>query len=322
MLKLWYDRSDHLESSKTEVLACLDIISSLSSTGDEVDIDFNAKVVPIIEAKETIDDATMSEELSVEQKQQLGQLLFDVIQHTVKTKTNEPVYKKPYPLPYALRNQVKIEVEKMLKSGIIESSTSPYAAPVVLVKKKDSSIRFCVYYCSLNQVTFFDPRMMPRMDEILNKVSRSRYTSKIDLTKGYWQVPLDADVRRKSAFVTSFGHFQFTVMPFGMVNAGATFVRLMQKVLCGHEDYADSFINDVGIFSDSWSFHLEHLRLVFQLLREAKLTARPSKCLFVFSELEFLGNIAGNGTIKPVQDKVSAIREFPVPTTKKKSDRS
>ena len=151
----------------------------------------------------------------------------------------------------------------MLKADIIEPSSSLYAAPVVLVKKKDSTIRFCVDYRSLNQVTIFDPRPMPRMDEILNKVSRARYVSKIDLTKGYWQVPLDRDAEEKSAFVTPFGQYQFTVMPFGMVNAGATFVRLMNKVLNGHEDYADSFIDDVGIFSDSWSFHLEHLKTVF-----------------------------------------------------------
>jgi hypothetical protein len=106
-------------------------------------------------------------------------------------------------------------------------------------------------------------------------------------------------------------------MPFGMVNAGATFVRLMNKVLKGHEDYADSYVDDVGIFSDNWLFHLEHLKLVFQELRDAKLMARPSKCSFGFSELEFLGHIAGRGVIKPVQDKFASIKDFPIPKTKK-----
>ena len=155
------------------------------------------------------------------------------------------------------------------------------------------------------------------MDEVLNKVSKARYISKMDLTKGYWQVPLDLESRQKSAFITPFGHYQFTVMPFGMINSGATFVRMMDKVLEGFDEFADSFIDDIGIFSDTWEFHVEHLRAVFQSLREAKLVAKPSKCFVGYGELEFLGHIAGSGNIKPVQDKISAIRQFPVPVTKK-----
>ncbi|CAC5374159.1 Retrovirus-related Pol polyprotein from transposon 297,Retrovirus-related Pol polyprotein from transposon 17.6 [Mytilus coruscus] len=155
------------------------------------------------------------------------------------------------------------------------------------------------------------------MDEVLNKVSRAKYISKIDLTKGYLQVPLDKDSRQKSAFITPFGHYQFTVTPFGMMNSGATFVRMMDKVLAGYEDFADSFIDDIGIFSDTWGYHIEHLRAVFDSLRRARLVAKPSNCSFGYGELEFLGHIAGSGNIKPVQDKVSAIRKFPVPATKK-----
>jgi hypothetical protein len=105
-------------------------------------------------------------------------------------------------------------------------------------------------------------------------------------------------------------------MPFGMVNAGATFVRFMKKVLKGHEEYEDSFFDDVGIFSDNWLFHLEHLKLVFQELRDVKLTARPSKCSFGFSELDFLGHIAGRGVIEPIQEQVTSIKHFPIPKTK------
>jgi phospholipid-translocating ATPase len=107
---------------------------------------------------------------------------------------------------------------------------------------------------------------MPRMDVVLHRVSNAKYVSKIDMTKGYWQVPLDKDAKRKSAFVTPFGQYQFSVMHFGMVNAGATSVRLMNEVLKGHEEYADSFFDNVGIFSDNWLFHLEHLNLFFRNL--------------------------------------------------------
>lgn len=93
---------------------------------------------------------------------------------------------------------------------------------------------------------------MPRIDDILNKISKAKFISKLDLTKGYWQVPLDDDAKRKGAFVTPFGHFSFTVMPFGMVNAPATFVRLISKVITGLEDFTEAFIDDIGIYSNTW----------------------------------------------------------------------
>lgn len=176
---------------------------------------------------------------------------------------------KPYPILYALQDKVKRELQQMMDLGIIEETDSPYSAPVVLIKKKDNSLRFCVDFRELNKITVFDPRPMPRIDAILNKISKAKFISKLDLTKGYWQVPLDDDAKRKSAFVTPFGHFSFTVMPFGMVNAPATFVRLVSKVLTGLEDFTDAFIDDIGIYSNTWEEHLEHLRTVFEVLRQA-----------------------------------------------------
>lgn len=158
---------------------------------------------------------------------------------------------------------------------------------------------------------------MPRMDDLLNEVSRAKFISKIDLTKGYWQIPLDEDAKQKSAFVTPMGHYQFTVIPFGMVNAPATFVRLMHKVRDGLHSFVQCFIDDIGIYSETWDDHLQHLRVVFQRLRDAKLSAKPSKCCFGFDQLEFLGHVVGKGIVSPKQSKVQAIQKFPVPTTKK-----
>lgn len=158
---------------------------------------------------------------------------------------------------------------------------------------------------------------MPRVDEILNKVSKAKYVSKIDLTKGYWQISLDSDAAKKSAFVTPMGQYSFTVMPFGMVNAPASFVRLMNKVLKDCKEFADSFIDDIGIYSDTWEDHLVHLSSVLLALRNANLAARPSKCSFGYRTLEFLGHLVGNGKIRPTQDKVLSIQNFKPPTTKK-----
>lgn len=332
MLKLWHERVDNDKGNTVtaDVAACLKVISGLNTDEGTDDSEMNTAITPVLRRKESVEDVNISPELTVEENKQLQELLSEyedifsdvpkvtnIIEHKVITKTDEPIYKRPYPVPYALRDKVKKEIDDMLAAGIVEPSDSPYAAPIVLVKKKDNTIRFCVDYRDLNKQTIFDPVLMPRMDEVLNKVSRARYISKLDLTKGYWQVPLDSASRQKSAFITPFGHYQFTVAPFGMMNSGATFVRMMDKVLAGYDEFADSFIDDIGIFSDTWEYHIEHLRAVFDSLRQAKLVAKPSKCLFGYGELEFLGHIAGSGKLKPVQDKVSAIRQFPAPVTKK-----
>ena len=114
----------------------------------------------------------------------------------------------------------------MLDMDIIQPSTSPWASPIVLDTKKDGSIRFCADYRALNCVADFDAYPIPRVDAILDKVSSAKYISTIDLTRGYWQIPLEEDSRRKSAFVTEFGLYEFKTMPFGLHGAPATFQRL------------------------------------------------------------------------------------------------
>ena len=325
MLKVWHERveKDKDNDVQTDIAACLNVISGLSTDEGTDDSEMNPAISPVLQRKESVDDVHISPELTSDERKQLKELMVEyddifsdvpqvtnIIEHKVVTRTEEPVYKRAYPIPYALRDKVTKEIDDMLKAGIVEPSDSPYAAPIVLIKKKDQSLRICLDFRDLNKQTIFDPVLMPRMDEVLNKVSKARHISKLDLTKEYWQVPLDLESRQKSAFIIPFGHYQFTVMPFGMINSGATFVRMMDKVLEGFDEFADSFIDDIGIFSDTWEFHVEHLRAVFQSLREAKLVAKPSKCFVGYGELEFLGHIAGSGNIKPVQDKVSAIRQF------------
>ena len=161
-----------------------------------------------------------------------------------------------------------------------------------------------------------------KTDEVLNKLGKAKFLSKIDLTKRYWQIPLSDEAKPLSAFVTPFGQYQFRVMPFGMINSEASFVRLMKRVLEGKEDFSDSFIDDIIddiiIFSDEWNNHIKHLECIPGALKQAHLTAKPSKCFFAFRHLEVLAHIVGSGEVKPTEDKISAIREIPVPTTKRK----
>lgn len=260
MLKKWYDREDKCEQDLSEEhLSLIDILGGVYESMD-YDSEFNDRASPSLELQKGAEDVIFSDTLSNTQVCELRGLLnefsdvfsdipnrTDVVQHSVKLKSDDPVHKKPYPVPYALRERMQKEIDNMTEVGIIEPSTSPYAPPVVLVRKDDSSIRFCCDYRALNSITVFDPRPMPRMDDFLNEVSRAKFISKIYLTKGYWQIPLDEDAKQKSAFVTPMGHYQFTVMPFGMVNAPATFVRLMHKVFDGLHSFVQCFIDDIGI---------------------------------------------------------------------------
>ena len=165
----------------------------------------------------------------------------------------------------------------MIDLGVIEPSSSPYASPVVIVKKKDGSNRFCCDYRKLNQVTITDAEPIPDQEENFAKLAGDKYFTKIDLSKGYWQVPLTDNAKELTAFVTSDGLFQFKTMPFGLVNAPASFSRIMRDLLRG-VDNVDNFIDDILIHTATFEEHLVTLREVFERLKTANLTARPTKC--------------------------------------------
>ena len=161
----------------------------------------------------------------------LGQT--SLVQHQIQTGTTAPIKQPPRRLPLVLREDASKAIESMQKQGIIEPSSSPWAFPVVLVRKKDGSIRYCVDYRKLNNVTKKDSYPLPRIDDMLESLADSKWFSSLDLRSGYWQVKLDPADKAKTAFSTGLGLWQFTVMPFGLCNAPATFERLMEQVLQG-----------------------------------------------------------------------------------------
>ena len=180
-------------------------------------------------------------------------------EHKIELTSDEPIRLRPYPLPYSTRQTVSEEIAKMLQADIIEKSDSPYSSPIVLVKKKDGTARFCIDFRKLNKITVFDSEPMPLPDDIFANLEGDEYFSKLDLTKGYWQIPLREEDKKKTAFSTPEGHFQFKKMPFGLVNATATFNRMMRKLL-QDIDYTDSFVDDVLGHTPTWQSHLETLR--------------------------------------------------------------
>ncbi len=212
---------------------------------------------------------------------------------------------------------VQSELEAMLEMGVIEESHSDWASPIVLVPKTDGSVRFCVDYSKVNAVSKFDAYPMPRVDELLDRLGTARFYSTLDLTKGYWQIPLSPLSKEKSAFTTPFGLHQFVTLPFGLFGAPATFQRLMDKILRPHTAYAAAYLDDIIIYSQDWQRHMVHLREVLRALRGAGLTANPKKCAIGRVEVRYLGFHLGHRQVRPQIDKTAAIAACPRPKTKK-----
>ena len=200
------------------------------------------------------DQATQIEQLLEEFSDVSGAQLgrTTVTEHTVDVGDTPPIRQHPYRVPLAMRDTVRKEIDKMLELGAIQPSSSPWASLVVLVEKKDGDVRFCVDYRKVNQVAKFDAYPMPRVEDVLEEVGPAKYISTLDLVRGYWQVPMAEDSKEKTAFTTPFGLYEFNVMPFGLHTAPATFQRLMNQVLKECQGFAQSYIDDVVVYSKSW----------------------------------------------------------------------
>ncbi|GBN10114.1 Retrovirus-related Pol polyprotein from transposon 297 [Araneus ventricosus] len=186
---------------------------------------------------------------------------------------------KPYRVPIALQDEVDRQIKELLELNLIEPSDSDWAHPVVCVAKKNGGVRLCIDFRLLNSFTIPDAYPMKIARDLLYKVGKANFISVLDLTKGYWQIPMKEEARHFTAFVTHSGHFQWKVLPFGMKNAGSTFQRSMDKALAPHREYCRSYIDDVAIYSQSWRDHLLHIDSVFRSLREAEVLrnlSRPS----------------------------------------------
>ena len=206
---------------------------------------------------------------------------------------------------------MEYEIDEMIELGVIEPSISPYSSPIVLVPKKDGSVRFCIDFHKLNKVTEFDAEPMPNMEEVINRMSGHRFYSQMDLCKGYWQLGLSKRSRPYTACETPKGLFQFKTMPFGLVNEGASFCRLIRIVLQGLRN-VDSFVDDIWIFTETWEKHLKSIKATLDRLRAAKLTAKPSKC-----KIGCLGHNIQDQTLRPKDDKIQAVKDAQRPVTKK-----
>ena len=291
-----------------------------------------AEDIPLIplQATETVDDIVLDPrcpEIHDELKQiaeEYKEILTDLPRRTklgecsIALETEEPTRAKQYPLPFAERGVVGKEVQEMLDLGVIEKSSSPFCSPILLVKKKDGKVRFCQDLRRLNKQVIFDAEPMPDVEQLFAKLGKAKYLSKIDLTKGYWQIPMKPEDKEKTAFSTPQGHFQWTVMPFGLKTAGAIFSRVMRELLQPLDlEEVENFMDDILIATATKGRHLECVRAVLSRLRDVELAAKPSKCFLGFKDIDYLGYRVGQGVIKPDEEKMEKISQAPRPTTKK-----
>ena len=204
----------------------------------------------------------------------------------------------------------------MLKRGVIEPTSSPWASPIVLVHKKDGTTRFCVDYHKLNSALVKDSYPLPCIDDSIDALSGSCWFSTLDLASGYWQVEVEERDRPKTAFTTGSGLYEFTVMPFGLCNAPAIFERLMERVLSGLPwEVCPLYLDDIIVHAKTFRAELERLRSVFARIREAGLKLSPKKCHLFKKHVVFLGPVVSEEGVSTDPEKIKAVCEWPNPTS-------
>jgi len=242
----------------------------------------------------------------------------DFAPHKIDTGDHVPTKQHPYRVPYKHREELDSIISDLLEKGTITPSSSPWASPIVLVPKKDGSIRMCVDFRKLNKVTVADAFPLPRIDETLDAFAGCKVFSTLDLAAGYWQIAMDPSDQCKTAFCTPMGLYEFTVLPMGCCNGPATFQRLMQEVL--KEEYASkqytcrAFFDDIGLGAIGISEGMMGLRNVFGRLKQFNLKLRLSKCSFLKTRTRFLGVDICEDGVHTSPNKIDAIRDWPQPT--------
>ncbi len=227
-----------------------------------------------------------------------------------------PPHKPPYRLSQPELEELKKQLDELLEKGFIRPSKSPYGAPVLFVPKKDGGWRMCIDYRQLNNITVKNRYPLPRIDDLLDQLHGAKYFSKIDLRSGYHQIRVVEEDCHKTAFKTRYGHYEYTVVPFGVSNAPATFMTLMNEI---YRPFLDKFVlvfmDDILVYSRTPEEHLQHVEKALEVLRREKLYTKESKCAFFQTEVDFLGHRITREGIKPDPKKQAAIRGWKVPTT-------
>ena len=240
----------------------------------------------------------------------------NLVQHEIDTGDAKPIRQPPRRVPLAFADEEQKVVKQMMEQGIIRKSTSPWASPIVLVKKKNGKTRCCIDYRRLNAVTRQDAFPLPRVQDCIDTVRGSVYFSTFDLTSGYHQVPVKEEDIPKTAFITKYGLYEFTTMPMGLSTACATFQRLMELVLQGlNWQTCIIYLDDIVVFGSSFQEHLQRVKDVLTKIRESGMKLKPEKCNLFQTSVTFLGHVVSAEGVLPNPDNIAKILQWPRPST-------
>ena len=239
----------------------------------------------------------------------------DYAYHYIYTEDDKPVSFRPRRIPLGMKETVETEIDAMLKTGIIKESDSPWASPIVLVRKKDGTIRFCVDYRGLNEITRKDAYPLPRIEDYLDSFDGADTFCTLDLASGYWQVKMAEADKCKTAFTSHRGLFEFNVMPFGLCNAPATFQRMMDRLLGDLKHICLVYLDDIIVRGKGVDNCLENLRIVVERIKDKGLKLKPKKCNFFHKSVNFLGHIVSGEGVSTDPAKIAKVQNWPTPKT-------
>jgi hypothetical protein len=226
-----------------------------------------------------------------------------------------PIAQRAYRMNPQELEELKKQLTDMLSKGLIRPSASPWGSPVLFLDKRDGTIRLCVGYRKLNEVTIKNKYPLPKIEDLFDQLNGAKVFSKIYLRTGYHQLKVRESDIPKTAFTTRYDLFEYNIMSFGLTNAPAYFMNLMNKVFMKFLDkFVVVFIDDILVYSKTEEEHAEHLRLVLGTLREDQLYAKFSKCEFWLKEVGFLGHVISAGGVSVDPSKITSIMERKAPT--------
>lgn len=236
------------------------------------------------------------------------------VEHAIELQPGATVPVRPY---YRMSVPEQLELKRQLleleEKGWITPAVSSFGAGVLLVKKKDGTMRLCVDYRALNKATVKDVFPLPRIDDVFDQMRNARYFSKLDMQQGYHQMRVKPADVHKTAFRTRFGNWSWLVMPFGLCNAPASWQRLMQVTLEGLETFCAVYLDDIAIWSATAEQHVDHVRTVLQRLRQRKIFAKMKKCVFMQPSMDYLGHVISGDGVAMDPSKVRSIQDWPAP---------